>query len=118
MRLEEGHLHELRHDFRAVYHVAYDDVPAGEAIDLILTLPAGSMYAAACDPEMEWTDERRAMADIEDAIRACLRRLSGDRSTIRFPISGRPEDKARARAEREQVKSAHKRIKETRWEAV
>lgn len=116
--MEEGHLRELRHDFRAVYHVAYDDVPAGEAIDLVRTLPAGSMYAAATNPYDEWSDERRALADIHDMVRACLRRLSGDRSEIRFPLSARPEDEERARAAREGAAKARERIQETRWEAV
>lgn len=101
-----------------VYHVAYDDVPAGEAIDLIDTLPPGSMYAAAKDPYDAWTDEQRALADIHDAVRACLRRLSGDRSSIQFPLSARPEDEARAKAVRERACNVHKRIDETRWEAV
>lgn len=116
--MEEGCLRELRHDFRAVYHVAYDDVPAGEAIDLILTLPAGSMYAAAKNPCMAWSDDRRAVADLRDLVRACLLRLSGDRSTLRFPLSARPEDEARAKEERERVSNAQRRINETRWEAV
>lgn len=111
-------MRELRHDFRAVYHVAYDDVPAGEAIDLIETLPPGSMYVAAMDPWRAWTDERRTLADINDAIRACLRRLSGDRSAIQFPSSRRPEDEARAKAEHERARETRKRIDETRWEAV
>lgn len=111
-------MRELRHDFRAVYHVAYDDVPAGEAIDLIETLPLGSAYMAATDPCAAWTDERRALADIKDAVRACLRRLSGDRSAIRFPSSERPEDGARARVELARVRETCRRINETRWEAV
>lgn len=111
-------MRELRHDFRTVYHVAYDDVPAGEAIDLIETLPAGSMYAAATNPYKAWSDERRALADIQDSIRACLRRLSCDRSVIQFPLTPRPEDQVRAKAERERAQEAQKRISETRWEAV
>lgn len=99
-----------------VYHVAYDDVPACEAIDLIETLPPGSMYQAAKSPYMEWTDERRALADMKDLVRACLLRLSGDRSTIRFPLSPRPEDTAQAEEERERVSNAQRRIRETRWE--
>ena len=46
-------------------------MPVGEAIDLVLTLPAGSMYAASKDPYQAWTDERRALADIRDIMRAC-----------------------------------------------
>lgn len=116
--MEEGYLRELRHDFRAVYHISYDEVPACEAVDLITTLPPGSMYVSATNPYGTWTEERRALADIHDAIIACLRRLGGDRSTIQFPISSRPEDKVRAKMERERVSSARRRIDDTRWEAV
>lgn len=90
-------------------------MPVGEAIDLVLTLPAGSMYAASKDPYQAWTDERRALADIRDIMRACLRRLGGDRSTISLPSTWRPEDEARARAQREKAKRTQSILTETKW---
>ena len=50
------------------YHVSYDDVPTHEAIDLIRTLPQGSLYVSAIHPEFSWTREREWLADVQDTI--------------------------------------------------
>ena len=56
--MEDARLRDLRHDFRAYYHVAYEDVPVAEAVDLIATLPDGSRVASALSPSRAWSPER------------------------------------------------------------
>ena len=74
-------LRELRHDFRAYYHCRYDDVDPDEAVDLIATLPQGSLYRASLDPHLAWSDERHDLADIKDLIVMSMH-LSATGSTV------------------------------------
>ena len=76
------------------------------------------MYIASVSPFGSWSDERRAIADLSDIARACLMRLSGNRSDIAFPLSWRPEDAVLAEMERERARKARERLAGTEWEAV
>ena len=51
-----------------MYGVRYEDVGVDEAIDLIETLPRGSLWRSASSPFGEWTDERERAAEIVDHI--------------------------------------------------
>lgn len=117
-------MRELRHDFRAVYGVSYDDVPAGEAVDLVLTLPAGSLYRASLDPHAAWSGTEARLADLEDN-QARMMQLYATGSTEGAPRLPRPWDardaaareaaQERARAKARDVK---RRIEETEWREV
>lgn len=109
----------MRHDFRAYYHVAYDEVEPAEAIDLITTLPHGSLYVAAVRPEYAWTVEREALADIQDVIYSAMWAY-GICTTDEPPTVVRPRDIERTKRERERTKQAIKRLQDpnVKWEEV
>lgn len=113
--LEESHTRELRHDFRAIYHVAYEDVDTVEAIDLIHTLPQGSAYRGAAHVEDSWTCEQHALADIEDWVRTVSWQLA------HFPEQEQPTHKTRpyelvARSETSgKSRRANEILKNTKW---
>lgn len=109
----------MRHDFRAYYHVAYDEVEPAEAIDLITTLPHGSLYVAAVRPEYAWTVEREALADIQDVIYSAMWAY-GICITDEPPTVVRPRDIERTKRERERTKQAIKRLQDpnVKWEEV
>lgn len=112
-------MRELRHDFRRIYHVAYDAVPTDEAIDLIKTLPDGSAYVSATDLGRSWGAERHRHADLLDAIRELTWALAIDHEAIPEPPTVmRPKDvlaRMEAAARREEVS---KRLKEAEWEEM
>lgn len=110
-------LRELRHDFRAYYHCRYDDVDPDEAVDLIATLPQGSLYRASLDPHLAWSDERHDLADIKDLIVMSMH-LSATGSTEGSRMVVRPgtlEDTERARM---LARQARERIEQTEWRDV
>ena len=101
-------MRELRHDFRAFYHVAYDEVGNDEAIDLVATLPAGSLYRASLGYEGEWGEEQYFRAEVVDMLHAINWRLANcpeDMTPVRLPRPGDAAREAAERAEREAKKS-------------
>lgn len=115
-KLEEGHVKELRHDFRALYHCCYDDVGISEAVDLILTLPRGSAYIKATHPEFSFTEVEEGVADLRDEMRDIaffLRGISEPAPHVLRPKDFIAQQKAKKRSE-----EARKRLLETKWEAV
>lgn len=92
-------------------------MPAGEAIDLIITLPQGSLYKGALDPDLRWTPERYALADIYDAVFACAWRLSGNAGKVP-QLTVRPGDVERQREAVERARKARAAIESTEWEDV
>lgn len=107
-------MRELRHDFRAYYSCRYDDVEAGEAVDLIMTLPAGSAYMATVDPALEWSREQDDIADVKDAILYTAYLLSGNDAS-QAPRVVRPLDIVRREQARARAASARRTIEETEW---
>lgn len=86
----------------------------GEAVDLALTLPAGSLYMAAVDPHLAWPDGRHDLADVKDMLYR-LMWLYATGSTEGAPSVVRPgvrEDTARAR---ERAVAAREYIEQTEW---
>lgn len=110
-------MRELRHDFRAYYHVAYDDVPPAEAVDLIRTLPPGSLYRAALDLADAWSDEQHFRADVVDQLNLVAWRLLGCPGKAPRAIT-RPADVAARREAARKAREVRERIGSTRWEAV
>lgn len=113
--MEKDHLRELRHDFRRYYHVAYEDVPADEAIDLVLSLPNGARLVARMDPARSWPDWRDALADVQDTMLAAIFATRGiaDAPTVPRPRTAIATKNARLKAH-----EAKRRIAETEWEEV
>ncbi len=110
-------MRELRHDFRAVYHVAYDDVPTDEAIDLIETLPDGSLYVAATFPERAWSEERQLATDVCDTLWWLIWATAMDHEkAAEPPRTPRPEDLVRQAAGAERRRSARERLENARRE--
>lgn len=108
-------MRELRHDFRRVYGVAYDDVPTDEAVDLVLTLPRGSLWRSSRRPFGEWTDEDERAADVMDAFSRFMT-LYATGSTEGAQTVTRPADMEAASAERDRAKRAKDLIENTVWE--
>jgi len=107
---------ELRHDFRAVYHVRYEDVGPDEAVDLILTLPEGSAWRRAGRPFGELSERERLAYDVVDAILRLTHMLSDARTTDGAPTLTRPSDlEARAAAAAE-ARARRERMESTEWE--
>ena len=117
MELERGLVRELRHDFRSEYHVCYDEVDAGEAVDLIKTLPRGSAYRAALDVADSWPDWRYEMA----AVRDCLLNLMWRAAltpTEESPHVPRPAEVVSAAAKRAKSKQVKAALEQGEWEDV
>lgn len=107
---------ELRHDFRSAYRVAYEEVPVDEAIDLILTLPRGSLWRSAQLEFGEWDEARENAADVVDAIWALISLLSSAHTTEGSPTVTRPGDLRERKAALERARRARERIEGTTWE--
>lgn len=84
-----------------------------------MTLPAGSLYVAAVRPEYAWSNEREALADIQDTIYTAMW-AHGMCSTDEPPSVVRPRDIERTKRERERTKQAIKRLQDpnVKWEEV
>lgn len=112
-------MRELRHDFRAVYRVSYDEVPADEALDLIMTLPErGSLWRAAKgSADAAWSEVRHGAADIVDAITARMWQAAGAPGD-QPPRTQRPSDVVETLKARSKAAEVKKKMNETKWEEV
>lgn len=110
-------MRELRHDFRRYYGVSYDDVELDEALDLVETLPAGSLFKASLGPVFEWSNERRMAADIANLLYICACRLSGRTDELSLPYTT-PESRQRSAAYAEKSRRVRESIENTEWEEV
>lgn len=110
-------MRELRHDFRAVYGVAYDEVPTDEAVDLVLTLPRGSAWRAAGVAHGEWGDAREDSADVVDMLARVIQLVATGSTEGAWRVT-RPSDLRRMDAERARAAEARRRMDETEWEEV
>lgn len=110
-------MRELRADFRHWYHARYEDVAAGEAVDLILSLPTGSSYLAALSPYWAWDAGRSGIADVCDLM---LRRerLIATRSTEGARRVTRPSDRYEREQAVERARAARRKMETTKWELV
>lgn len=90
--------------------MAYEEVGVEEAIDLIETLPHGSMYVSKLHPQFSWSKEREAIADLQDTI---LRFMYGDGARVVRPTDVIAQRKAAAKAER-----TRETIEKTQWVEV
>lgn len=109
---------ELRHDFRTYYHVKYEDVEPDEAIDLIRTLPQGSLYRGAKNPVNSWTEQQYVYADILDSLNTIAWRLYGCPKKAQPKAITRPADAVARRKAAAKAKEVKRRIAATSWEAV
>lgn len=108
---------ELRHDFRRWYGCSYDEVGPEEAIDLIRTLPRGSLWRSAQMEFGELTDEEELAAQIQDRIYQ-LMQLIATRTTEGAPRVTRPHDMRERKRAAERAREARRRLEETEWEEV
>lgn len=112
-------MRELRHDFRAVYRLRYEDVPTAEAIDLIKTLPPGSMYVAATDPLRAWSESRHHAADVVDALSVVAWTLGAyDETVTEPPRVTRPRDVLARELERARRDRATATLEDGGWEEM
>ena len=84
----------MRHDFRVYYGVRYEDVDAHEAVDLINTLPMGSLWRADNSTEAESeADERYLFTRIQNLLEVIAhgRYLTGDPQIVEFPLDRETE---------------------------
>lgn len=95
--------------------MAYEDVPLDEAIDLVLTLPRGSLWRSAQVEFGEWDDAREGVADVVDAIWALISLMSTARTTEGAPRVARPSDMRDRKAARKRAASVRERIENTTW---
>ncbi len=110
-------MRELRHDFRRVYGVRYEDVEPDEAVDLIMTLPAGSLWRSSQIEYGEWDEQRSGFADVVDAVYA-LAQLIAKGSTEQAQRTVRPETLRARKAAASKAGATRRRILDTKWEEV
>lgn len=106
-------MRELRHDFRREYSCSYDEVSINEAIDLIFTLPTGSLYMKAINPALAWPAWRHAIADVQDDLWAIAFARAGCSSDP--PRVPRPGDMVRRKQAKDQARKAASVIETTEW---
>lgn len=93
-------------------------MPTDEAIDLVLTLPRGSLWRSAQLEFGEWDEAREGVADVVDAIWALISLLSVARTTEGAPRVTRPSDLRERKAARERAARVREAIGKTRWVEV
>lgn len=91
-------------------------MPADEAVDLVLTLPAGSLYMRAVRPELAWPDWRHAVADLQDDLWAVAFARAG--AAGEPPRITRPADAVERRRAEERARKAREAVEATEWEPV
>ena len=85
----------------------YEDVDVDEAIDLIATLPDGSLYVAATNPARSWSERRTLAADVVDAVMWLTWALAMDHEKVTEPPKIiRPVDTLRIAAKEQRRKRA------------
>lgn len=103
----------IRHDFRHYYHVAYEDVPLDEAVDLLLELGPGTRYRAALSPMDAWSVDRELLAQAVDKLDLRLLQASGNLDKhVRVT---RPIDAYLRKQEAARRESVRNTIKNTKW---
>lgn len=96
------------------YHVKYEDVDdLGEALDLVLTLPQGSLYVSRKWPERSWSEAHELAADIQDCLIECA---CGLRGVDNAPKVVRPKDIIARRVATEKRRKVRDKLKNTLWE--
>ena len=108
----------MRHDFRRVYGVSYDEVPTEEALDLIATLPQGSRFVAATDPLRAWSDERHLAMDVVDGLSIVAWRLGTWPGMDEPPRVTRPRDALARAASRRAAMAAKAELEADVWEEM
>lgn len=86
-----------------------------EAIDLILTLPRGSLYVAKKHPEYAWSEARELAADIQDTMVSLVYAAHGREDA---PKIVRPSDVAARKKAMERAREAKRKIEMLEWEQV
>lgn len=110
-------MRELRHDFRAIYHVCYDEVEPGECVDLILTLPRGCAYRNAVIEFGELTDEQDLALSLMDLVQRLIH-LMCTGTTEGAPRAMRPEDMRERKRRAAASRDVRDKIENTNWEDV
>ncbi|TNU89386.1 hypothetical protein FIC87_11345 [Eggerthella lenta] len=98
-----------------MYGCCYDEVPADEAVDLVLTLPPGSLYMRSAHPELAWPDWRHAVADLQDDMWAIACARSGVQDP---PRVARPAELVERRKALGAARRAREAIEATEWEPI
>lgn len=98
--------------------MSYDSLPIVETIDLIRSLPMGSLYRGSINKRDAWTLGQYRTADILDFLMVINWRLMGCPEEY-IPVSvtrpGDADKKAKSAAKRNSIK---KIIENTTWEEV
>lgn len=86
-----------------------------EAIDLIRTLPEGSLTVSAIDPARSWEKWQHSLADIQDQLFTLFTHVPKGEEPPRVT---RPRDLVERKKALESAQEARKRIKDQEWEEV
>ncbi len=90
-------------------------MPTDEAIDLVLTLPSGSLWRSSRRKYGEWTEAEELAANVVDSINRLIQ-LYATGSTEGAQRTVRPQTLEAADAERDRAMRAKERIMNTAWE--
>ncbi len=113
--LEKGCKRELRHDFRRYYSCSYDDVGVDEALDLVLTLPQGSLYISKKYPQHSWSEAKEISADIRDWIAQLAFAMRG---LTNPPHIIRPADAIADAKSKEKARKARTILEGGKWKDI
>ncbi len=90
-------------------------MPTDEAVDLVMTLPRGSLWRSSRRPYGEWTEAEELAANVVDSINRLIQ-LHATGSTEHAQRTVRPSMLEEAEAERERARRAKEKIMGTTWE--
>lgn len=88
-----------------------------EAVDLVLTLPRGSLWRSSLRPHGEWTEAQELTAVLTDEVRRFMH-LVATGSTEGAQLAVRPDDMERMDAARAKAARVRGRLGSTEWEEV
>lgn len=93
-------------------------MPTDEAIDLIETLPTGSLYRAMKNPDDAWTNDQYQIADVLDLLLVANWHLAGRPPEGKPDPVSRPGDAHRRAQAIKKAKQVAATIENTKWEEV
>ena len=90
-------------------------MPTDEAIDLVLTLPAGSLWRASLRPEDAWGDRDYMLANAVDLLNLINWRLAMCPGSAPERLE-RPGDRQKREQAARKVSRVRRILEETKWE--
>ena len=106
----------LRHDFRRVYSCSYDELRnEEEVLDLIATLPDGSLTISKMYPARSWEKWQHSLANIQDQLFMLLCHMP---KGVEAPHVERPQDIINRQRAKAQSRKVSEQLNNQQWKEV